>query len=307
MQIYHNISDLTQLQKPVVTVGTFDGVHRGHQKVLQTVVETAKKQNTKSVVITFYPHPRIVLQEKDKVVKMINTQERKEQLLSKSGADYLLILNFTPEFAKLTPEQFFEDFLLKIDIGTLVIGYDHHFGNNRQGGIQNVKSLQQKFNFNIIEVEEADFDQIHISSTAIRNALIDGNVALANQMLGYEYSITGIVIHGNQQGRLIGFPTANLAIEDQYKLIAANGVYSSHIWIEGEKYNGMTFIGFRPTINDGEFRIETHVFDFDKDIYGEKITVSFINRIRDEIKFNDLISLSVQLKKDMTLIKQHLK
>ncbi|MDD4848645.1 MAG: bifunctional riboflavin kinase/FAD synthetase [Bacteroidales bacterium] len=304
MQIHHQISELLHLQHPIVTIGTFDGVHRGHQQVLQTMVSLARQQKTESVVITFIPHPRIVLYGKNQLVKMINTQEKKEQLLSQSGVDHLLILHFTPEFSQLSPEQFFAEYLSKIDIGTLVIGYDHHFGNHRKGGIDNIKNLQRKYDFNIIEVKETAFEGMHVSSTVIREALNNGEVALANRMLGYEYSLTGIVVHGNQNGRLMGFPTANLAIEDQYKIIAANGVYANHVWIDEKCYNGMSNIGFRPTINDGRFSIEVHIFDFNEDIYGKTISVSFIERIRNEIKFKNLEDLKAQLQQDMTLIQQ---
>lgn len=306
MKIHHNISELAHLKKPIVTIGTFDGVHRGHQQVLKTMVELAALRKSESVVITFIPHPRIVLYGKSQIVKMINTQEKKEQLLDQSGVDHLLIFHFTLEFSKLSPEKFFAEYLSKIDVGTLVIGYDHHFGNNRRGNIHAIKHLQEKYNFDFFEVKEADFEGIHVSSTSIRKALNDGNIAMANRMLGYEYSLTGIVVRGNQNGRLIGFPTANLAIEDQYKLIAANGVYSNHILVKGKQYNGMSNIGFRPTINDGKFVIEVHVFDFDEDIYGETITVSFIDRIRNEIKFNSLNELGEQLKKDRCFIQQRL-
>lgn len=306
MQIHHHISELAHLQKPIVTIGTFDGVHRGHQQVLKTMVDLAKQQNKESVVITFIPHPRIVLYGKVQNVKMINTQSKKEQLLAQSGVDHLLILHFTYEFSQLSPEHFFADYLSKIDIGTLVIGYDHHFGNSRKGGIENIKLIQNRYRFEIVEVKETDFEGLHVSSTAIREALNDGNIALANRMLGYEYSLSGIVVHGNQNGRLMGFPTANLAIEDQYKIIAANGVYSNHVWVDEKRYNGMSNIGFRPTINDGRFGIEVHIFDFDEDIYGKTITVSFIDRIRSELKFSDLEELGTQLRKDMLLIKQQM-
>ncbi len=283
----------------VVTVGTFDGLHLGHQEIIKRMREIAREINGETVVITFDPHPRHVLHADSKGLKFINTRERKFKLLEGFGIDHLIVIPFTKDFAKNSPEDFIREFLMKkIKMKKLVIGYDHHFGNQREGNFEKLNKLGKKYGFEVEEISALYVDETAVSSTKIRNALIDGEIKLANTMLGYDYSITGIVVVGNKIGRTIGFPTANIEIEDKYKLIAAGGVYACEIEYKGKIFSGMGNIGTRPTIGINGLVTEVHIFNFDKDIYGEEIRIIFLDRIRDEKKFADLEELKVQLGKD---------
>lgn len=288
----------------VVTVGTFDGLHLGHQKIIARMCEIAQGINGETTVVTFDPHPRLVLHSDSKNLKFINTKERKFRLLEKFGIDHLIIIPFTKEFAKNSPEDFIRKYLKeKINIKKLVIGYDHHFGNQREGNFESLTELGKKYGFEVEEISALHINGTAASSTKIRNALIAGEIKLANSMLGYKYSITGVVVEGNKIGRTIGFPTANIEIEDKYKLIAAGGVYACEIEINRERFLGMGNIGFRPTIGINGLVTEVHIFNFDKDIYGEEITIFFIDRIRNEVKFSGLKELKEQLEKDKVKVK----
>ncbi|NOX48907.1 MAG: bifunctional riboflavin kinase/FAD synthetase [Chlorobi bacterium] len=287
-----------------VTVGTFDGLHLGHQKIIGRMKETAHEINGETVVVTFDPHPRLVLYADSKNLKFINTRERKFKLLEEFGIDHLIIIPFTKEFAKNTPEDFIRNFLTqKINMRKLVIGYDHHFGNQREGNFERLSELGEKYGFLVEEIPALYVNGTAVSSTKIRHALMDGEVKWANELLGYKYSITGIVVEGNRIGRTIGFPTANIEIEDKYKLIAAGGVYACEVERKGEMYSGMGNIGVRPTIGINGLVTEVHIFDFDEDIYGEEIRIIFIDRIRDEVKFEGLEALKSQLSKDRENVK----
>lgn len=292
----------------MVTVGTFDGLHLGHQKIIRRMTELAKENNGETILVTFDPHPRLVVNSNSHEIKFINTLKRKFDLLSKLGIDHLIIVPFTKKFAQTTSEDFIINYLVK-NIGTkkLIVGYDHHFGRNREGNYQKLHQLGKKYRFDVEEITAQYIDDKAVSSTKIRKALMDGNVKLANKMLGYEYSITGVVVEGNKIGRSIGFPTANIEIEDKYKLIAARGVYACKVDVNGKIYHGMGNIGTRPTVGINGLVTEVHIFDFDKDIYGEEITIFFIDRIRDEKKFENLGELKKQLNKDRKTVSELLK
>jgi len=299
LKIYQNIKDFPKATSAVVTVGTFDGLHLGHQKIIRRMTELARENNGETILVTFDPHPRLVVNSNSHEIKFINTQKRKFDLLNKLGIDHLIIIPFTKEFAKTSSEDFIKEYLIdSIGAKKLIVGYDHHFGRDREGNYQKLHQLGKKYGFDVEEISAQYIGDTAVSSTKIRKALMDGDVNLANEMLGYEYSITGIVVEGNKIGRSIGFPTANIEIEDKYKLIAAGGVYACRVDIDGKRNAGMGNIGTRPTVGINGLVTEVHIFDFDKDIYGQEITIYFVDRIRDEKKFNSLEELKTQLRKD---------
>jgi riboflavin kinase/FMN adenylyltransferase len=300
MKIYRNINEFQTLNKAVVTIGAFDGVHIGHKKILNRLTELSSLVNGESVLITFWPHPRFVLKKDAEPIGLLNTLEEKIHLLDTYHIDHLLILNFNEEFAKLTADDFIEKILIKA-IGTrfLVLGYDHRFGNNREGSIDYLNLHKDRFGIESIEIPKQEIESLTISSTLIRKALLNGDSTVANKNLGYPYLLRGFVIEGNKLGRTIGFPTANIFIEDQDKLIPKNGVYAVYVYIEGERYKGMLNIGVRPTINNDKRRtIEVHIFDFNEDIYGKTVRLELLTFMREEAKFEGLDALILQLKKD---------
>ena len=299
MKTYSNVLDYAGCEFPVVTVGTFDGLHVGHQKIIRRMKEIARENNGETILVTFDPHPRQVLNSNKTKLRFINTKSRKLSLLDASGIDHMIIIPFTKEFAQTSSEDFIRDFLVdKIGVKKLIVGYDHHFGKNREGNYAQLNLLGQKFGFGVEEIEAQYIDGLAVSSTKIRNALREGDVKKANKMLGYEYSISGTVIEGNKIGRTIGFPTANLDVEDKYKLIAAGGVYACRVELNGKTYNGMGNIGTRPTVGINGLVTEVHIFDFEKEIYGQNLTLFFTDRIRNEKKFDNLDDLKKQLEKD---------
>jgi len=303
LKIYHSLSDFKGSEYAVITVGTFDGLHLGHQKIINRMKTLSEENNGETILITFDPHPRLVLHENSKNLKFINTQQRKFDLLEKLGMDHIIIVPFTKEFAQTSSEDFIKEYLVeKLEVKKLIVGYDHHFGNNREGNYDQLHILGQKYGFEVEEIKAQYIDDIAVSSTQIRNALMAGNVKKANTMLGYEYSITGVVVEGNRIGRSIGFPTANIDIEDKYKLIAAGGVYTCKVGYKGSLYKGMGNIGTRPTVGINGLVTEVHIFDFDDDIYGEEITIYFVDRIRDEKKFDNLEELKKQLITDQRTV-----
>lgn len=308
MKIYNNIHDFRHVKCPVVTVGTFDGVHLGHQQIIARLNQVAQQKGGESVVVTFDPHPRMVLTPNDKAVRLINIAKRKYEHLQKAGVQHLIVLPFTLEFAKTPWQDFIKDVIVdQIKAAHLVIGYDHRFGAHRHGSHDSMIEMAKLYGFGVEEVDEFLIDGIQVSSTRIRQALNGGFIREANRLLGYEYSITGLVVHGNRIGHQLGFPTANIETDDKFKLIAANGVYASRVEWNGKIYEGMSNIGIRPTINDFRFAVEVNIFDFDQDIYGECLTVYFIDRIRDEVRFATLEELSKQLAVDKLKVKQLLK
>jgi riboflavin kinase/FMN adenylyltransferase len=299
LKIYQCIEDFKAVPHPIVTIGTFDGVHLGHQAIFSKMKEEARKMGGETVVITFFPHPRLVLYQDSTNLKFINTREKKIERLEKIGIDHLVIIPFTKEFARNSSEKFISDYVVKyIHPSKIIIGYDHHFGKNREGNIALLERLKAKFGYEVEEVPPYYVDGAAVSSTRIRNLLHEGNVKAANKMLGYEYAITGEVVRGKALGRKIGYPTANLELPDEYKLIAANGVYACRVLVRNQTLKGMGNIGVRPTIDHGDLTIEVNIFDFDEEIYGEKITIEFVDRLRDEKKFKDIDALKKQLAKD---------
>lgn len=299
MKVYKNIKDFGNHKYPVVTVGTFDGVHLGHQAIFSEMIREAQENDGETVVVTFHPHPRLVVSKDHDGLKFINTMERKIDLLDNFGIDHLIIVSFTRDFSKLTSEEFIRTYIVEsIRARKLIIGYDHHFGKGRSGNFDELIKISKKYKFEVAQVAAQYYNGQAVSSTKIRNALNEGNISLANRMLGYTYSITGKVIEGNRIGRSIGFPTANLEIENHYKLVAAGGVYACKVAYNGQEYKGMANIGYRPTLPGHDYAIEVHIFDFEEDLYGKTITLKFIERIRDEHKFKDLDALKAQLARD---------
>ncbi len=299
MKIYNSIKDFRPVNNPVVTVGTFDGVHLGHQAIFKKMRDEAKMVNGETVVITFHPHPRIVLGLDAENLKFVKTEKKKIEFIEKAGIDNLIIIEFSKEFASTSSEKFIKDLLVDyIHPAVVIIGYDHQFGNNRKGSIEILTSMGNQYGFIVKKVEPQDIGDITISSTKIRNLLNQGDITGANKLLGHEYSITGKVVKGRSIGHNLGFPTANIEVGDEYKLIAAVGVYACRVQFQGITYKGMSNIGFRPTFDKGDLTIEVNIFDFEKNIYGKEITISFVARIRDEHKFRNSEALKVQLAKD---------
>lgn len=308
MKIHSDISSLKRPEYAVVTVGTFDGIHVGHQKIIRRMREIAQENGGETILVTFDPHPRQVLNNHDGDLKFINTQKRKLNLLHEFGIDHMIIIPFTKEFAKTSSEDFIKNYLVdKIGVKKLIVGYDHHFGRNREGNYEKLKQLGDNWGFEVEEIPAQIIDEVAVSSTKIRKALADGDISKANLMLGYPYSITGIVVEGNKIGRTIGFPTANIETQDEFKLIAAGGVYSCEVEIENIIYKGMGNIGIRPTIGVNGLVTEVHIFKFNRNIYGKEITIFFHDRIRDERKFGSLDLLKEQLKIDKETITKLIK
>lgn len=305
MKIYRSLEEFEGVKNPVVTIGTFDGVHIGHQRIIQKMKTEAARIDGETVLVTFDPHPRLVIHADSKNLKFINTRKKKFERLEKEGIDHLIVIPFTREFSKTTSQEFIKNIIVdKINAKKLIIGYDHHFGKNRLGDINELYDLGKKHGFTVARVSAQSVNRINVSSTKIRKALEEGKIRKANELLGYEYSITGTVVMGEKIGRKIGFPTANIDLQDEYKLITANGVYACRIEYGGEMYKGMGNIGVRPTVNHSDLTIEVHIFNFKKEIYGEEISIYFVDRIRDENKFDNLELLRQQLLKDRETIKK---
>jgi len=304
LKIYNCIKDFKPVNNAVVTIGTFDGVHLGHQAVFNQMKVEATKISGETVVVTFYPHPRIVLEQENSNLKFIKTQEKKIQHIEKAGINHLIIVEFTKEFAKTTSEVFIKNLIIDIiHPKILIIGYDHQFGNNREGSFELLNRLGKQSGFDVKQVDAKNIGKTTISSTKIRDLLIQGDITVANKLLGHEYSITGKVVRGQSIGHNIGFPTANIEVSDEYKLIAAVGVYACRVHYMDETYKGMANIGFRPTIDKVNIlnvwiTIEVNIFDFNKVIYGKDITISFVKRMRDEHKFENIEALKTQLALD---------
>jgi riboflavin kinase / FMN adenylyltransferase len=299
MNVYYGIQEFKKLDNAVVTSGTFDGVHLGHQKILNRLNEVAKLNNGQSVVITFYPHPRSVISPDNQIVKLLSTLDEKIELLEKSGVNNLLIIPFTREFSELSSEEFIQKILIKtIGARTLVIGYDHRFGKNREGGFDYLKLNKEKYGFEIEEISRQDIESVGVSSSKIRKALQEGDVPSADHFLGRNYSLSGLVVKGKQLGRTIGFPTANIQVREIAKLIPSDGVYAVKVYYKNEDFGGMLNIGNRPTVDGTYQTVEVNIFDFDQEIYGENLTVEFLQKIRNEQKFNGLDELKAQIAKD---------
>lgn len=300
MQVHTELNRFKALN-PVVTIGVFDGVHRGHHRILSRLVEKAREVNGESVVITLWPHPRLVLKKDAGKLLLLNTLEEKKILLEQKHIDHLVILPFNEEVSSMSACDFIEQILVNtIGVSNLLIGHDHHFGKGRQGGFDDLKSCSLQYNFRVERMEAEKKSGVKISSTIIRNALLDGRLKEANDYLGYDYFLKGHVTGGRRIGKKIGFPTANIEVTDAYKLIPRDGVYAIRATVNGKWHNGMLNIGYRPTVDSHGHQksIEAHLFDFGEDIYDKPIMVYFVRRIRDEQKFSGVEELVEQLSKD---------
>ncbi len=299
METIQGISQFTKIPfHTAVTIGTFDGVHLGHHKILERLINNAKNDGLKSTVLTFFPHPRMVLQ-KDTDIKLLNTLEEKVQILESMGLDYLIIHPFTKEFSRLSAIEFVRDILVNnLKTKKIIIGYDHRFGRNRNANIQDLITFGSTLDFEVEEIPAQEIDDVSVSSTKIRNALLGGDVATANSYLNYAYMLTGTIKKGKGLGKQFGFPTANLHIAEAYKLIPKNGVYVVKSNINGKTYFGMMNIGYNPTVSGTEKSIEVNFFEFEGDLYDKKVQVGILHRIRDEHKFDSVEELREQLKRD---------
>ena len=299
MKVYHSIEQFPSDIKTTLTIGTFDGVHKGHKHVLKRLNEIAEKEGSESVLLTFYPHPRHVLQPDNQTLKLLNTIEEKIEELKKSGLQHFVIHEFTKEFSRTKSVNFIRDLLVnKLKMGQMVVGYDHHFGRNREGSYEELKELSELYNFELEQIPPQDEGDVTVSSTKVRKLLRLGDVEKANAYLGYAYPINGKVVKGNEIGRTIGYPTANILVENQWKLIPADGVYAVKVMVGDEQYCGMLNIGKRPSIADKKHAIEVHIFDFSANIYGSELKVELVRRMRDEKQFDNLELLKVQLQVD---------
>ncbi|MBN1339646.1 MAG: bifunctional riboflavin kinase/FAD synthetase [Bacteroidales bacterium] len=299
MKIYKNFEDVPALKYAVVTVGTFDGLHIGHRHIITRMRGIADEKGGETVVVTFYPHPRLVLYPDSRSLKFVNTREQKYGLFREYGIDHLVEIPFTREFAARSSEEFIRESLVEgLKVKSLIIGYDHHFGKNREGNIVQLRKFAGRFGFFVEEIPAKFMDGIAVSSTQIRNALEEGNLVHANRMLGYEFSLAGKVVKGDGIGQGLGFPTANIKTGDADKLLPGNGVYACRVRYEGKTYQGICNMGSRPTLGSGGFSIEVHLFDFDMNIYGKNLTLFFIAKIRDEKKFDNLEELRLQIGRD---------
>jgi riboflavin kinase/FMN adenylyltransferase len=298
LKIIHSIQAYPTAQPTIVTIGTFDGVHLGHKKIIDLIIGSAKELNCESLVLTFFPHPRAVLQEGTEM-KQLTTLDEKITLLENLGINHLVIHPFDKEFSRLTAEEFVQKVLVDtFNVKKIIIGHDHRFGRNRTANIDDLTAYGLKYGFEVAQISAEEINEVAISSTKIRTALEEGNISLANDYLGYKYSLTGTIVKGKQLGRTIGYPTANIAIEEDYKLIPNNGVYIAKCCVEGKAIFGMMNIGTRPTVEGITQTIEVHFFDFSQNLYGQTLTVSLLKRMRSEQKFESLDALKEQLARD---------
>ena len=308
MEIIQGVYEFKSDKPTVLTIGTFDGVHIGHQQILKHLIETAKANDLYSCLLTFYPHPRMVLQ-KDSGIKMIQSIEEKIEKLREIGLDYLVIHPFSKEFSRLTAQTYIEDILVKkLQTKKIIIGYDHRFGKNRAADINDLRAYAKEFDFEVIEISAQAIEEITVSSTKIRTALIDGHIEEANRFLGYEFHFSGTVVKGKALGKQIGFPTANLKLKNPFKLIPKNGVYAVRVLVEEKWYDGMMNIGVNPTILESDLsklKIEIHLFNFNRDIYEKQVRVSLSKFIRDEHKFESVEALKQQIITDQQQIQFH--
>ena len=299
MQVHYGFESYKNIKNPIVTVGTFDGVHFGHQKIIQRLQKIAKKNNGESVLLTFDPHPRKILLN-DQGLKLIHTINEKINILENLGLDHLVIYPFTLEFSKFSAKRYIDELLIqKLGTHTLVIGYDHHFGNDREGNIDLLKKYEKSNPFYLEEIKAHEIEEIKISSTKVRSAIEKGNIHLVNDYCGHFYEFSGEVVRGNGIGKTIGTPTANIKLNSNEKIIPLDGVYAVICQIKDANYKGIMNIGFKPTVDEGQKRtVEIHLFDYEKEIYGQDLRTKVIERIRDEVKFNSLKELKSQILKD---------
>lgn len=298
LRIFNSINDFTATKKTIVTLGTFDGVHIGHNAILDKICKAAQQENLESVILTFFPHPRkIVSNNYD--IKLLNTIEEKAILLEKKGIQNFIVHPFDITFSELSPREFVTQVLVdKLNIQKIIIGHDHKFGKDRAADFNDLINFGKEFGFEVEEISAQQINEVSVSSTKIRNSLLEGNVSLAKDYLGYPYVLTGNVVKGNQLGRTINFPTANIEIPEEYKLIPKNGVYIVTVNVSNQTVFGMMNIGVKPTLGENKLSIEVHLLDFDKDIYNQKIQVHILERLRDEQKFESFEALKLQLEVD---------
>lgn len=308
MKIYRSINDFeTTGKKTIVTLGTFDGVHIGHKKIIEKLLHAAEIQQCESLILTFFPHPRMVLQEKSEI-KLLNTLNEKIKLLENTGLDNLIVHPFDEAFSRLTAEEFVSKILVdKFNIQKIIIGHDHRFGRNRTANIDDLIVFGEQYGFEVEQISAQEIDAVSVSSTKIRHALLDGQVALANQYLGYDYFLSGTIIHGKKLGRTIGYPTANIQIFEDYKLVPKIGVYIVKSIIDQKTVYGMMSIGTNPTVNGSQLSTEVYFFDFNADLYGQNIEVSLLHYIRDEEKFGSIDLLKQALANDEIVSREFLK
>lgn len=303
MNVFNGFEQVKEIKRPILTIGTFDGVHLGHQKIIQQLNEVAESVDGESVLFTFYPHPRMVLFPESHGLKLIQTQAEKLQKLQRIGLDNVVVYPFSKDFSRITAVNFIRDFLVnELNVHTVIIGYDHQFGKNREGSLALLKELGPIYEFNVIEIKAQDIDDVNVSSTKIRNALQKGDVVTANKYLGEPFQLTGKVVHGQKIGRSLGFPTANLDLESDVKIIPKEGVYLVNVYIDEKKpLIGILNIGVRPTINvDQPQTIEVHILDFNAELYGKHITLELLEKLRDEEKFDSREKLKAQIIEDET-------
>lgn len=310
MIVHDGYENLEGVKNAVVTIGTFDGIHLGHQEIISRIIELAKSANGETALVTFWPHPRYVLSDKTDNLKLLTTFDEKAEILEQLGLDHIVRVNFTKEFSQWTSEQFVQKIIISaLHTKKLVIGYDHRFGKDREGGFEHLKKHSDRYGFEVEEISKQTIDDVGISSTKIRNAVDAGKVELAHDFLGRFYEINGKVVGGDKIGKTLGFATANIQVEEPYKLVPADGAYAVIAEVKDNQYKGMLNIGYRPTVDGNSKKIEANIFDFNEDIYGEKIKISFIKRLREEIKFDSKDELSDQLQKDkekaIQILNQH--
>ncbi len=299
MKIYNHIDDFQRLDNAVVTIGTFDGVHQGHRQIIARLKELARQTGGETVILTFFPHPRMIIHPEDQDLKLITTIHERAALLEQLGVDHLIITPFSRDFSNQSAEAYIRDVLVnKIGTRQIIIGYDHRFGKDRQGGLSDLQQAGPVYGFEVIEIPKQDVDHVAVSSTRIREALLKADIEQANAFLGYPFFITGKVIRGNQIGRQIGYPTANLLVEENYKLIPADGIFAVTVRLNDEDFQGMAYIGHRPTINGMTRNIEVNIFDFNRDIYNQVLQMNFIHFVRHDVKFSSLEGLKDQLAQD---------
>lgn len=292
-------ADYKQINSSVITIGTFDGVHVGHQQIIHRLVDTARKNDLQALVLTFFPHPRMVIQN-DANIKLINTIDEKAKQLEQLGVDHLVVKEFTKSFSRLTALEYVRDILVnKLKVKHIIVGYDHHFGRNRTANINELKEFGAFYDFEVTEIEPKEVDDVAVSSTKIRSAILEGNILTANKFLGYNFILTGTVIKGKGLGKTLDFPTANIQIEAAYKLIPKHGVYVVKSQIKGVEVFGMMNIGKNPTVSEGnQTKIEVHFFDFSANLYGAVLKIELLDHLRSEIKFPNIEALKLQLEKD---------
>ncbi|MBK7383345.1 MAG: bifunctional riboflavin kinase/FAD synthetase [Flavobacteriales bacterium] len=309
LKIHTDIAELHGVKRPVLTTGTFDGVHRGHRTIVDRLTEVARKEGGESMLFTFHPHPRMVLYPADNDLKLLNTQEEKRALLEAAGLDHLLVVPFSRQFSRMHAVDYIRDVLVDaIGVHAVVIGYDHRFGRNREGDLSLIRQLGEVYDIQVEEIPAQEVDHVKVSSTKIRNALTEGDIRAANDLLGYHYPLSGVVVKGDQLGRTIGFPTANIGAMDTYKLVPGDGVYAVDVSLREGNFQGMLYIGPRPTVAGSQHRsVEVNIFGLDRDLYGEAITVRFLDRIRGDQRFDGMDALREQLHKDRAMVLERMK